>query len=578
MEGLVFARLTARLLSLSLLVLLVGAIRPGAALGVSEVSSYGTWALMPGVPWWEGASSAEGNPGDDSTSMSFDVAFTPTSGYAGVVSVGYYTDDPDVDWAASGSPALCTDPGQDYISAGSAGSPASLTVYLDGSRSTVHTRINIEVCHDLILEPEEVFELRLAALSPLAPVGSVDGNAMRSGSIYPDDGTLDATGIELLNSANAVDGMVMTLVGSVAPCYDGICGGVAPGATGTMTFYVSLDMMADGSYVETGTAPVVGGKATMNVTVTAPDEARYMGVRVVYSGDGQFIPCPPRSAIGFWIQSHGPEDHIAISPTSSTTKAGAGVSYTAHAWDAYNHDLGDVTASTTFTGTSGGVSCVGNTCRSTQPGTGSISAVYNGFTTTAGLTVLHGDAAKLVITPASASVSASGAQQYQAITYDAYDNRIADVTATTEFRIDGALCSGASCSSGVAGSRVVTATYQGLTASAQLLVSSGAVAPTKAPAAPTQAPAAPAASAAASSGSATSTPALIAAASAAASSNEIVAGASSAASAAPTTSPTSGDSSNGGQSQLPILLVLGLVGVVGLAVVARFAMVRFSRS
>ena len=59
-------------------------------------------------------------------------------------------------------------------------------------------------------------------------------------------------------------------------------------------------------------------------------------------------------------------DHIVVSPSSGSITASGSQAYTAEGFDASNHSLGDVTASTTFSiGPNG--SCSGASCTATSP-------------------------------------------------------------------------------------------------------------------------------------------------------------------------------------------------------------------
>ncbi len=81
-------------------------------------------------------------------------------------------------------------------------------------------------------------------------------------------------------------------------------------------------------------------------------------------------------------------DHITLSPASAIITAGDSQSYTAEAYDAYGNDLGDVTASTTFSlldPISG--SCTGASCAPTTAGDYSVAGSLGGKIASASLTV-----------------------------------------------------------------------------------------------------------------------------------------------------------------------------------------------
>jgi hypothetical protein len=77
-----------------------------------------------------------------------------------------------------------------------------------------------------------------------------------------------------------------------------------------------------------------------------------------------------------------------------------------------------------------------------------------------------------VISPESATISAGGSQAYTAEGFDASNNSLGDVTASTTFSIvpDGS-CTGATCTASVAGPHTVTGNDGGRTSTASLQVS-----------------------------------------------------------------------------------------------------------
>src|SRR5205823_10951122 len=94
-----------------------------------------------------------------------------------------------------------------------------------------------------------------------------------------------------------------------------------------------------------------------------------------------------------------PLDHLAVSPATATITAGGTQTYTAQAFDASNHSLGDVTGSTTFTIASNG-SCTGNVCTATQAGAHTVTGTDGGKTSNATLTVTAGPLHHLALAPA----------------------------------------------------------------------------------------------------------------------------------------------------------------------------------
>src|SRR5213076_1024382 len=147
--------------------------------------------------------------------------------------------------------------------------------------------------------------------------------------------------------------------------------------------------------------------------------------------------------------------------------------YTAQGRDQYDNSLGDVTASTTFTIAPDG-SCTGATCTASTTGAHTITGTDAAKTGTATLTVNAPSVDHIVISPASASISAGGSRTYTAQAFDASNNSLGDVTGATTFTIapDGS-CTGATCTATVAGAHTVTGSDAGKTSNATLTVSAG---------------------------------------------------------------------------------------------------------
>lgn len=82
----------------------------------------------------------------------------------------------------------------------------------------------------------------------------------------------------------------------------------------------------------------------------------------------------------------GPLDHIALSPASATITVGASQSYAAQALDAFDHAIGNVTGSTTFSISPEGT-CAGANCTASVAGPHTVTGVYNGKSATATLDV-----------------------------------------------------------------------------------------------------------------------------------------------------------------------------------------------
>ena len=175
----------------------------------------------------------------------------------------------------------------------------------------------------------------------------------------------------------------------------------------------------------------------------------------------------------------GPLHHIVISPDSATIVAGNSQAYTAQSFDQFDNLIADVTASTTFSVTSGaGGSWAANVYTSASAGTWTITGTYLALTDTASLTVNVGPLHHIVVSPDNTTIAAGSVQAYSAQCVDQFDNLIADVTTSTAFSIDagaGGAWAANVYTSANAGTWTVTGTYLGLTDIASLTVNVGAL-------------------------------------------------------------------------------------------------------
>ena len=167
-------------------------------------------------------------------------------------------------------------------------------------------------------------------------------------------------------------------------------------------------------------------------------------------------------------------DRIVISPSSASIGAGGSQAYTAEGFDASNNSLGDVTSSTTFSiGPNG--SCTGGSCTATSAGAHTVTGTAEGKTATASLSVTAGSLDHLVLSPASATITAGGSRAYTAEGRDQYDNSLGDVTASTTFSIGpNGSCTLATAPLRLAGAHTVTGSDGGKTGTASLNVTAGA--------------------------------------------------------------------------------------------------------
>jgi hypothetical protein len=171
----------------------------------------------------------------------------------------------------------------------------------------------------------------------------------------------------------------------------------------------------------------------------------------------------------------GPVDTLALTPASATIAAGGSQTYTARATDQYGNSIGDVTAGTTFTIAPDG-SCTGATCTASTARDHTVTGTNSAKTAAATLHVDTGGVDHIVISPASATITAGGSQSYTAVAFDSFNNSLGDVTASTTFTLaPNGSCTGATCTATAAGAHTVTAGYSGKTSSASLTVDAGAL-------------------------------------------------------------------------------------------------------
>jgi hypothetical protein len=105
-----------------------------------------------------------------------------------------------------------------------------------------------------------------------------------------------------------------------------------------------------------------------------------------------------------------------------------------------------------------------------------VTGTKSGKTSTASLTVSPAALDHLVLSPTSATITAGGSQAYTAQGFDASNNSLGDVTASTTFSIaSNGSCTGASCTATTAGAHTVTGTDSGKTGTASLSVTAAAL-------------------------------------------------------------------------------------------------------
>jgi hypothetical protein len=193
---------------------------------------------------------------------------------------------------------------------------------------------------------------------------------------------------------------------------------------------------------------------------------------------------------------------LVLSPAQASIRAGGSLAYSAMGHDAAGHDLGHVTARTSFSIRPDG-SCAGASCTATKPGrhtvTGTVHQGHRAISATAALQVgpsrgqvaparrpvgsSRGQVAstrrqagrpqslaRLVLSPAREFIPSGGSVTYIATGYDNAGHTLGNVTAQTTFsirfsaaktsrsiRLDGS-CTGATCTATKLGRHTVTGT------------------------------------------------------------------------------------------------------------------------
>jgi len=127
-------------------------------------------------------------------------------------------------------------------------------------------------------------------------------------------------------------------------------------------------------------------------------------------------------------------DHLGLAPSTASVSAGDGQSYTAEGFDPFENSLGDVTSATTFAITPDGT-CVGASCSATLAGSHTVTGTDTTKTGSATLTVTPASLDHLVLSPATATMTAGSSQVYTAEGFDQYANSRGDVTSSTTFTI-----------------------------------------------------------------------------------------------------------------------------------------------
>jgi hypothetical protein len=173
--------------------------------------------------------------------------------------------------------------------------------------------------------------------------------------------------------------------------------------------------------------------------------------------------------------NHGPATNINLTPNSRTITAGATASYQVWATDAHGNGW-SATAEASYDITTGaGGSWTNNIYTSESAGTWTVSASMDGANDTATLTVNHGSATSVTLTPDPSTATAGDTVNYTVWATDVYGNDW-NSTAAASYDIDsgaGGSWTGNVYTSEFAGTWTVTASVDGATDTASLTVDHG---------------------------------------------------------------------------------------------------------
>lgn len=118
---------------------------------------------------------------------------------------------------------------------------------------------------------------------------------------------------------------------------------------------------------------------------------------------------------------------VVLSPATASIARGGSATYHAEGFNPKGIDLGDVTATTTFSIAPAG-SCVGAICTASIPGAYTVTGANGRARGTASLTVMTAIPDHLVLSPAEAWIAPDGSAKFSAEAYDSADNDLGTVT------------------------------------------------------------------------------------------------------------------------------------------------------
>ena len=170
--------------------------------------------------------------------------------------------------------------------------------------------------------------------------------------------------------------------------------------------------------------------------------------------------------------NHSSAVSVNVSPQNAAITTDSNEAFTALAVDAYNNTW-DATAGTVWVADSGAEgSWPTNVYTSAKAGVWKITGVYSGLSNTSFLTVNHGSALSVTVSPASSTLIAGSSQTFTATASDSNGNQW-DVTDSTNWNIDagaGGFWLGNTYTSNNVGNWTITGTYYGLSSTAALTV------------------------------------------------------------------------------------------------------------
>jgi hypothetical protein len=218
------------------------------------------------------------------------------------------------------------------------------------------------------------------------------------------------------------------------------------------------------------------GYSTSPISISALNISTYSSLRLRAWLRSNSVTSTP--SLGDWsVAWFVVPSSLTIAPSGGTITAGTSQAYTVTAHDNYGRAW-DVTASSQFTiSPSAGGIWMANVYTSAVAGIWTVTGTHHGVLTTTGLTVQHGPAVSLDITPGTATVTAGSTTAYTLTAHDAYNNTW-DATSSGTYTITpaaGGFWAANMYTSQLTGTWTVTGSYAGRSATATLTVNSAAL-------------------------------------------------------------------------------------------------------